>query len=489
MMKKRGKEKLGKSRVFFIKTLTIFLLISLLVSIFYHEILLSYAFVFSLVGILFFHFYKMHKQNISLRKELHHNLYIDLNTKLPNRQKLLLDKKNLKPDTEATLIIINIDSFQNTNNFYGHNFGDKFLRVIGNWLMHNLPPVPSTLYKFEADVYAILIKAPFNEYNLKKYLKKISMKITKDRIVCDDVEVDTTLSIGAIQSDKSLLKLASIACKEAKKGRMPYVIYDKSGNKDKEYQHNVTMNRTLKDALAKDLVVPFFQPIINVQTGEIEKYETLMRIKKEDDSFYLPFEFLQVAKHSKIYSKLSMSLIQKAFETFQISSNGFSINLSYLDMTNIVTTTFILEKLEEFNVGPWVIFEILESDGIENYDAVLSFIEKVKSYGAKIAIDDFGAGYSNFERLTELRVDYIKIDGSLIKNIDKNEEMRIIAKTIVSFARELHIKTIAEFVHSPEVLECVKEIGIDYAQGFFIGKPSQHLESFTQQKETSASND
>ena len=115
-----------------------------------------------------------------------------------------------------------------------------------------------------------------------------------------------------------------------------------------------------------------------------------MRIKKEDGSYYLPHEFLHVAKHSKLYSKLSMSLIQKAFETFQISSSGFSINLSYLDMTNIVTTTFIIEKLEEFNVGPWVIFEILESDGIENYDAVSKFIEKVKSYGAKIAIDDFG---------------------------------------------------------------------------------------------------
>ena len=202
-----------------------------------------------------------------------------------------------------------------------------------------------------------------------------------------------------------------------------------------------------------------------------------MRIKKEDGSYYLPHEFLHVAKHSKLYSKLSMSLIQKAFETFQISSSGFSINLSYLDMTNIVTTTFIIEKLEEFNVGPWVIFEILESDGIENYDAVSKFIEKVKSYGAKIAIDDFGAGYSNFERLAELRVDFIKIDGSLIRNIDKNDEMKIIVRTIVSFAKELGIKTIAEYVHSQSVLECVKEIGIDCAQGFHIGKPSPKLES------------
>ncbi len=426
-------------------------------------------------GFLFSSFGKILMESIQLKREVRKNIYLDTNTQLPNRQKLLKDKKRLDQDSESTLIIINIDSFQNTNNFYGHDFGDAFLKVIGDWLTLNLPPVDATLYKFEADIYAILIKVPFSEFNLKKYLKKISMKITKDRIVCHDVEVDTTLSIGAIQANKNLLKLAFIACKEAKNRRMPFVIYDKKSHKDEEYLHNMQMNHILKDALAKNFVTPFFQPILNLQTNQIEKYETLMRIQKEDGSYYLPCEFLDVAKHSKIYSKLSMSLIQKAFETFQISSNGFSINLSYLDMTNLVTTTFILEKLEEFNVGPWVIFEILESDGIENYDAVLSFIDKVKSYGAKIAIDDFGAGYSNFERITELRVDFIKIDGSLIKNIDKNEEMKIIAKTIVAFAKELGIKTVAEYVHSQAVLECVKEIGIDYGQGFYIGKPSAEL--------------
>jgi EAL domain-containing protein (putative c-di-GMP-specific phosphodiesterase class I) len=297
--------------------------------------------------------------------------------------------------------------------------------------------------------------------------------------MCQEVEVDTTLSIGAVKTNTNLLKYAFIACKEAKNKRLPYIIYDQKSHMDDEYLHNMQMHHILKDALAKDLVTPFFQPILDIKTNHIEKYETLMRIRKEDGTYYMPSEFLHVAKHSKIYSKLSMSLIQKAFETFQISSNSFSINLSFLDMTNPITTTFILEKLEEFNVGPWVIFEILESDGIENYDAVIKFIDKVKAYGAKIAIDDFGAGYSNFERLTELRVDFIKIDGSLIKNLDKNEEMKVIVKTITSFAKELGIRTIAEYVHSQEILASVQELGIDYAQGFFIGHPAPMLLSTT----------
>ena len=166
-----------------------------------------------------------------------------------------------------------------------------------------------------------------------------------------------------------------------------------------------------------------------------------------------------------------MSLIQKVFETFHTSYNRFSINLSYLDIINPDTTSFILEKLEEFSIGPFIIFEILESDSIDNYEALVSFIDQVKSYGAKIAIDDFGAGYSNFERLTKLDIDFIKIDGSLIKNIDKNEEAKIIVETIVTFAKKLGIATIAEYVHSRQILECVKELGIDFAQGFYIGKP------------------
>lgn len=407
------------------------------------------------------------KECLKLKYDLRKNRYIDPNTHLPNRLQLLKDKKTLVSSSEATLILINIDSFQNTNNFYGHHFGDHFLKVVGLWLSQNLPPVEAALYKFESDIYAILIKVPFNTYNLQK----LSTKITQDRIVCEEVEIDTSLSIGAVQASKNLLKLASIACKEAKSKRVSFCIYDKQSRKDEAYVHNMQMHHVLKEALAKDYVVPFFQPIYNLRTKKIEKYETLMRIKKEDGGYYLPHEFLDVAKHSKLYSKLSMSLIQKAFETFQISSSSFSINLSFLDMTNLVTTTFIIEKLEEFNVGPWVVFEILESDGIENYEAVSNFINKVKSFGAKIAIDDFGSGYSNFERIAELRVDYLKIDGSLIKNIDTNDEMLIITRTIVSFAKELGIKTIAEYVHSQAVQDCVESIGIDYVQGFYIGKP------------------
>ena len=122
-----------------------------------------------------------------------------------------------------------------------------------------------------------------------------------------------------------------------------------------------------------------------------------------------------------------------------------------------------------------IYLEIPEHLSDKNLELYASILKELHEYGFSLAIDDFGAGYSNFERLTELRVDFIKIDGSLIKNIHQNEETKIIVKTIVNFAKELNIKTIAEYVHSNEVLMCVNEIGIDYAQGFYIGKPHPEL--------------
>ena len=435
----------------------------------YHYLAYFSSTLLALLGyVLTFYFLR---QNVRLKRRIRNSILMDSNTKLPNRYRFLSDQKKFNKPYDATLIVINIDSFQQTNAYYGDHFGDTFLQTMARWISNNLPPVECRLYKFEADIYTIFVKGPFSEYELMQYLKKLSLDITTDCILCEEIRVETTLSIGAAQAKKNLLELAFIACKEARVKRLPYVIYDKDSDKDEQSYQNITINQAIKDALTNNSVIPFFQPIMNLHTHKIQKFETLMRIEGFDGKIYQPKEFLEIAKHSKIYSKLSMSLIQKVFETSHTSYNRFSINLSYLDIINPDTTSFILEKLEEFSIGPFIIFEILESDSIDNYEALVSFIDQVKSYGAKIAIDDFGAGYSNFERLTKLDIDFIKIDGSLIKNIDKNEEAKIIVETIVTFAKKLGIATIAEYVHSRQILECVKELGIDFAQGFYIGKP------------------
>ena len=154
----------------------------------------------------------------------------------------------------------------------------------------------------------------------------------------------------------------------------------------------------------------------------------------------------------------------------------FSINLSFDDIVNHDIYNFILEIMQNSNMGGRVTFELLESEKVDDFEKIIQFFAEIRRYGCKIAIDDFGSGFSNFSYLTKINPDFIKIDGSLIKNIDIDKNSYIVVETIVEFAKKMGIKTVAEYVHSSTVLSIVKKIGIDYSQGYFVDKPMPTIE-------------
>jgi EAL domain-containing protein (putative c-di-GMP-specific phosphodiesterase class I) len=203
-----------------------------------------------------------------------------------------------------------------------------------------------------------------------------------------------------------------------------------------------------------------------------------VRLIEESGSPVAPFAFLSVAKKSKLYPHLTRAMIERSFRAFELTPFEFAINISVEDIEDKDTREFIYEKLKNFSKPRRVIFEITESEGIENFSEVLDFIKNVKAIGAKIAIDDFGSGYSNFAYLMKLEVDYIKIDASIIKNIVEDKNSYIITKTIVDFCRQIGIKTVAEYVSNKEIFETVKELGVDYAQGYFIGEPKKDIKDW-----------
>jgi EAL domain-containing protein (putative c-di-GMP-specific phosphodiesterase class I) len=188
-----------------------------------------------------------------------------------------------------------------------------------------------------------------------------------------------------------------------------------------------------------------------------------------------PGLFLGVARQLRLDRQITRLMVEKCCRRFAGTGLQFSINLSYGDLRDEQLIAFILEQLDSHDVGPQLIFEILESDGIDNYDQVRHFIEQVKKRGCRIAIDDFGTGYSNFEHLLRLDVDLIKIDGSLIRHLHTDPGSRRVVQGIVSFAHSLQMQTLAEFVHSEAVLEQVRALGIDFAQGEVIGMPQPEL--------------
>jgi EAL domain-containing protein (putative c-di-GMP-specific phosphodiesterase class I) len=188
-----------------------------------------------------------------------------------------------------------------------------------------------------------------------------------------------------------------------------------------------------------------------------------------------PGKFLGVAGKLRLEGHITRVMVEKCFTRFADSPLQFSINLSYSDLQQEELSRFIIQRLDETGVGPRVIFELLESAHIDNYEQVRRFVDEVKKRGCRIAIDDFGTGYSNFEHLLQLKVDFIKIDGSLIRNLDRDPNARRVARGIVGLARSMKIETVAEYVHSEAIQMEVLRLGISFSQGELIGMPAPEL--------------
>ena len=410
-------------------------------------------------------------------RELKEQFLVDKFTGLPTKMKLIDDIEHAPKQKIGvnTLIYINIDSFDEVNEYFGIDAGNKILTYVANWLNKELPTSKSKLYKLDLDSFAIFTTQRISIQSLNDYLKKISISIEREDFNFKGTILNISFTIGAARCKKDIVKCSYLALKDAQNLKKSYKIYDKNSQYEDRFLRNIKMNQTIKDAITENRIVPFFQPIYNLKTNEIEKFESLIRIKNRSDGHLRPAEFLDIAKKSKLYLQLSRSMIKSSFEALETSKFPITINISAEDIVDKRVSSFIIRQLTNTGLGNLITFEIVESEQINNHLKVINFIKRVKNLGCKVAIDDFGSGYSNFDQILKLNVDYLKIDGSLIKNIDTDKDSEIMTKSIVSFAKEMGIETIAEFVGNKAVFEKVKLLGIDYAQGYHIGKPSPQL--------------
>ena len=410
---------------------------------------------------------------IEQREKLSQIINTDILTGTGNRFKLTNDiiSKDIK-----SIAILNIDNFSQVNDFYGHRFGDELIVKISTIILNLIRDEKYfELYHLQGDEFVI------TNYKLSKdqfYDKIINIVnfIEHDNIGLynEQLSVKFTTAISYESSDK-ILQTADMALKIARKKNLDFIVYTEENSLNKEYENNLKWTKKIKEAIEEDRVVPFFQAIVNNKNDKYEKYESLIRIVEIDGKVISPFFFLDIAKQTKYYNKLTKIMLKKSFETFKDKDVEFSVNLTVDDIIDEEIVEYICELLKKYKIGQKVVFEIVESESIENFEKVTYFIEKVKKHGCKIAIDDFGTGYSNFEYLMKLKADYIKIDGSMIKDIHNNNDARMVTETIVDFAKKMGIKTIAEFVENDEVLQVVKEIGIDYSQGYHFSEPKREI--------------
>lgn len=413
---------------------------------------------------------KVNEKTLELREQL----YIDTLTGLPNRYSMFND---IVETSDGALLIINIDDFKEINDFFGHIAGDNILKKFSNRLKNMFKDNEYIkLKRLSGDEFALLFvqKPPLESF--VKSAERLIKDVEKMIFLYKKNEISIRVTIGgAYQIDRALEK-ADIALKSAKRERKSFLLYDEKLNIEEQYKDNMEWVKKLKKAIEQDMIVPYFQPIFDNKSEKIISYECLIRLIESNGNVVSPYLFLTIAKKSRLYSELTKIMIEKSCQYFEHIDYDFSVNLSVEDMLNKDMVEHIKQKIKEHNVANKIIFEILESEGIENYEEVSLFISEMKKLGCRIAIDDFGSGYSNFEHLLKLDIDYIKIDGTLIKNLDKDANAQVVVETIVDFANRLNILTVAEFVHNEAVFMKVKELNVSRSQGFFLGMPEENTE-------------
>ena len=399
------------------------------------------------------------------------DLYLDQLTKLQNRNALIKDTKVIE---KSTLALINIDKFSILNDLYGEDYGDKILLSFVANMKETFRSDIYNIYRVGSDNFVILCKNWETSTKEFKNICKGFIKKTNDKgIQIADENIDVSITIGIAQSnDKHAFEYAQRAIPKARKKYLDILEYDKEQfEQKKDIEENIKWIKKLKSGLTDGKFQPYFQPIIDAQTKEVYKYEALIRYIDDEGNEIAPYKFLTIAKKARLFPVIIKVMLSSVLAIIKEKQIRVAVNLSFEDIINNDTHQFIFNTLEQYKEEAKLLdFEILESEEIEDFEIVKNFIIKIRSYGCQIGVDDFGAGYSNFNMLEALDVDFVKIDGSLIKEIDTLSKHALIVETISDFCTKLGIKTVAEFVSSEEIYQKTKDLGIKYMQGWHFGK-------------------
>ncbi len=389
-------------------------------------------------------------------------------TKLPNRIKL---NEDLLSKSDKILVLIDIVSFSAINETNGFEVGDVILEELGAFLF-SMYSSKYSVYHLEADIFAILLPRI-----LQKKALEIVMDIKKDiatlHIITDnfDKTIDTTIGV-AYQGGKNIIQKAELALNEAKRfGKNHVQFYHDDLQIIKRIEKTQYWGALIKEALLYGNIVSYYQPIYNLQTGKVFKHEMLVRLRHEN-KVYTPNYFLEAAQDSGQLYDIFKYMFEEACKIIAQKSIYLSVNIGDVEINHPQLFTFVQEMLNKYEIDRSLLsLEILEYNSVSEFTYSKDRINRLHELGLEIVIDDFGTKCSNFSQLKNLTVKVLKIDGIYIKNLDICNDSKIVVETIRRYAQEKGMKIVAEFVHSKEVYEVVKAIGIEYAQGYYLGKP------------------
>ncbi len=397
-------------------------------------------------------------------------------TAIMNPYRQLIDFVN--SCTNPIIVLMRIENFDNLENLYGERVSQEIQEKLNQWLENFIIEKDSYfnhVYMLRNGEYALaddIIALGDTSKEIVKNIHQCQQEINNARIDIGDLNYDISMIMSISYKDEPL-ENAKYGLKKLLQSKKNFMVANNLANEvHKEAQENIEILKMLKQAIKTKNIISYFQPIVNNQTKEIVKYESLVRLVDTSDKIIAPYFFLNISKKAKYYNQISSIVLDNSFAALSKTDKDISINISALDIQNDEIRSKILFLLERNpQEATRVTLELLEDEEVRDFSIIQEFITKVKTLGVKIAIDDFGSGYSNFVRLLNFQPDILKIDGSLIKNITTDELSLSVVRAMVTFAKEQNLQVIAEYVENEEIYKILHTLGVEYSQGYYFGKP------------------
>lgn len=382
----------------------------------------------------------------------------------------------------SALLFVDLDQFKYINDACGHPAGDRLIRKVADELMRSVRR-DDVVARFGGDEFAILVRrtdihgAHTSAETILSNMRRMA-HIEDERVFHVHCSIGIAMLTGDNLHFDELINQADIACREAKSaGRNRLSLYEHSAEAEERDMADVGWMTRLRNALDNDAFELRFQPINRIHTGETTHHEVLIRLRAEDGSIVKPDAFLPSAMRFGLMSEIDFWVIQHAAEAYAehaVSNHSlkFSINLSANAFENDDLISHVQESFNKYNVQPSdIILEITESLAIRRPLNVEQQISALRDLGCQFALDDFGTGYSSFSYLQKLQFDYIKIDGTFVEDLLNNPVDQKMIKLIAEVGAEAGMQTIAEYVQDADSLSLLGELGVDMAQGYFVGRP------------------
>ncbi|MCK5663189.1 MAG: EAL domain-containing protein, partial [Thiotrichaceae bacterium] len=405
-------------------------------------------------------------------------------TDLINRRRFQTDFEGILNQSkryhhQGALLFMDLDAFKEINDLSGHLAGDSLLRQVADTMRHLIRET-DLLARLGGDEFAIVMPEA-TEIQAIELAEKICKVVNKLNAFTETFTHVASISIGISlfpdhgKNVPELMANADMAMYQSKKihpGHFHVFSVDEKARE--KLNQRLIVKDLIMEALNQHLFVFQYQPIIDVNTQQIKYYEALIRIRKKDSQLIYPDSFIPLAEQIGMIPKIDQWVIDQAITVLQQHTDiALSINLSSRALADEAVVDSLAEKIAKSGIEPSrLLLEVTESGVIHNLNTAVNIMQKIRSIGCKFALDDFGTGFASYNHLKLLPVDIIKIDGCFIKNIETSPEDRMFVKSITEIGGSMNMQIVAEYVENGAILEILSELGVQFAQGYHIGKPA-----------------